>query len=251
MLSEKSNCKAIEFSILFRAYPQKFIPRSSNLPCPECTAAINDACQIEEAFVNFIKGISGGDPGMTRRQYAKRIDKFLRDIKASFRTLGHSIVKLECTLGRFRISQKPELHRNGVERDGETPKMEELVQCAVRKGMEPLAKEISRNTCSANRQNEAITNLVRAYNGDSPASPHARSPKNQKVVDAAIRRRWELINGKGRDERMATTDACNEIESEMGRGNYKTSGSFRDAVATKIRQMRNLGLDEVEINAMT
>ena len=82
-----------------------------NLPCPECAAAINDACQIEEAFVNFIKGISGGDPGMIRRQYAKRIDKFLRDIKASFRTLGHSIVKLECTLGRFRISQKPELEK--------------------------------------------------------------------------------------------------------------------------------------------
>ena len=82
-----------------------------NLPCPECAAAINDACQIEEAFVNFIKGISGGDPGMTRRQYAKRIDKFLRDMKASFRTLGHSIVKLECTLGRFRISQKAELEK--------------------------------------------------------------------------------------------------------------------------------------------
>ena len=77
-----------------------------NLPCLECVAAINDTCQIEEAFMNFIKGISGGDPGMTRRQYAKRIDKFLRDLKASFRTLGHSIVKLECTLGQFRISQK-------------------------------------------------------------------------------------------------------------------------------------------------
>ena len=85
-----------------------------NLPCPECAAAINDACQIEEAFVNFIKGISGGDPGMTRRQYAKRIDKFLRDMKASFRTLGHSIVKLECTLGRFRISQKAELEKPDI-----------------------------------------------------------------------------------------------------------------------------------------
>ena len=82
-----------------------------NLPCPECAAAINDTCQIEEAFVNFIKGISGGDPGMTRRQYTKRIDKFLRDIKASFRNLGHSIVKLECTLSQFHISQKPELEK--------------------------------------------------------------------------------------------------------------------------------------------
>ena len=83
----------------------------NSLLCPECAAAISDTCQIEEAFVNFIKGISGGDPGMTRRQYTKRIDKFVRDIKASFRTLGHSIVKLECSLGQFRFLQKAELGR--------------------------------------------------------------------------------------------------------------------------------------------
>ena len=41
-----------------------------NLPCTECVAAINDTCQLEEAFMNFIKGISDGDLGMTRRQYA-------------------------------------------------------------------------------------------------------------------------------------------------------------------------------------
>ena len=81
----------------------------NSLPCPECAAEISDTCQTEEAFVNFIKGISGGDPGMTRRQYTKRIDKFVRDIKASFRTLGHSIVKLECSLGQFRFLQKAEL----------------------------------------------------------------------------------------------------------------------------------------------
>ena len=75
----------------------------SNLPCPECAAAINDTCQIEEAFVNFIKGISGGDPGMTRRQYSRRIDKFVRDIKTSFRTLGRAIVKLECRQMQFRF----------------------------------------------------------------------------------------------------------------------------------------------------
>jgi hypothetical protein len=77
----------------------------SNLPCPECAAAINDTCQIEEAFVNFIKGISGGDPGMTRRQYSRRIDKFVRDIKTSFRTLGRAIVKLECRQMQFRFLQ--------------------------------------------------------------------------------------------------------------------------------------------------
>ena len=81
----------------------------SNLPCPECAAAINDTCQIEEAFVNFIKGISGGDPGMTRRQYSRRIDKFVRDIKTSFRTLGRATVKLECRQTQFRFLQKAEL----------------------------------------------------------------------------------------------------------------------------------------------
>ena len=34
-----------------------------------------------------------------------------RDIKASFRNLGHSIIKLECTLGQFHISQKAELEK--------------------------------------------------------------------------------------------------------------------------------------------
>ena len=72
--------------------------------------------------MNFIKGISGGDPGITRRQYTKRIDKFLRDIKASFRNLGHSIVKLECTLGQFHISQKAELHCTGNDLAEKMPK---------------------------------------------------------------------------------------------------------------------------------
>ena len=74
------------------------------LPFFRHIAAISDIYQIEEAFVNFIKGVSGGDPGMTRRQYSRRIDKFVRDIKTSFRTLGHSIVKLECKQMQY-ISQ--------------------------------------------------------------------------------------------------------------------------------------------------
>ena len=67
-------------------------------------AAISDICQIEEAFVNFIKGISGGDPSMSRRAYSLRIDKFVRDMKAAFRSLGHSVVKFECELTCFKIS---------------------------------------------------------------------------------------------------------------------------------------------------
>ena len=81
------------------------------LPFFQHIAAISDIYQIEEAFVNFIKGISGGDPGMTRRQYSRRIDKFVRDIKTSFRTLGRAIVKLECRQMQFRFLQKPELGR--------------------------------------------------------------------------------------------------------------------------------------------
>ena len=38
--------------------------------------------------MNFIKGVSGGNPSMSRRAYSLRIDKFVRDIKASFRSLG-------------------------------------------------------------------------------------------------------------------------------------------------------------------
>jgi hypothetical protein len=79
----------------------------TNLPSPDCAAAISDICQIEEAFVNFIKGVSGGDPSMSRRAYSLRIDKFVRDMKASFRSLGHSIVKLEYELTQLPAKTNP------------------------------------------------------------------------------------------------------------------------------------------------
>jgi hypothetical protein len=82
-----------------------------HLPSPDCAAAINETRQTEEAFVNFIKGISGADPRLSRRDYALRIDKFIRDIKASFRNLGSSIVKMEFT--QFRFLQKPKLNAHG------------------------------------------------------------------------------------------------------------------------------------------
>ena len=124
----------------------------------------------------------------------------------------------------------------------------QLIRVAVREELAPFAKQISKCSSSTNRMTEAFLALAKAYNGDTPASPHVRNSKNERVVAAAIARRWELINELGRDERMATTDACNEIEAKMGRGTYKTSESFRDAVATKIRKMQNLGLVEVEYN---
>ena len=80
------------------------------LPFFRHIAAISDICQIEEAFVNFIKGVSGGDPSMPHCAYTLRIDKFVRDIKASFRSLGHSVVKFECELTQFRFLQKPKLN---------------------------------------------------------------------------------------------------------------------------------------------
>ena len=84
-----------------------------HLPSPDCAAAINETRQTEEAFVNFIKGISGADPRLSRRDYALRIDKFIRDIKASFRNLGSSIVKMEFT--QFRFLQKAELDAHTVD----------------------------------------------------------------------------------------------------------------------------------------
>ena len=81
------------------------------LPFFRHIAAISDICQIEEAFVNFIKGISGGNPSMPHCAYSLRIDKFVRDIKTSFRTLGRAIVKLECRQMQFRFLQKAELGR--------------------------------------------------------------------------------------------------------------------------------------------
>ena len=71
------------------------------LPFFRHIAAISDICQIEEAFVNFIKGVSGGDPSMPHCAYSLRIDKFVRNMKAAFRALGHSIVKFELSQFHF------------------------------------------------------------------------------------------------------------------------------------------------------
>jgi hypothetical protein len=53
--------------------------------------------------------ISVGDPRLSRHAYSLRIDKFVRAMKADFRSLGHSIVKFECELMQFRFLQKPKL----------------------------------------------------------------------------------------------------------------------------------------------
>ena len=146
------------------------------LPCPECAAAINDTCQIEEAFVNFIKGISGGDPGMTRRQYTKRIDKFLRDIKASFRNLGHSIVKLECTLGQFHISQKAELPPDGF--TGHDRSMLRQIHKAAVFGETPTDSQVAGNI----RQQQVIYG-VKLYR---PSSGKSKGFSSLKAADRAI-----------------------------------------------------------------
>ena len=66
---------------------------------PDCAAAINDICQKEEAFVNFIKGLSGSDPNISQSEYSIRIDKFIHDLKELFQNLGHALTKFECSLG--------------------------------------------------------------------------------------------------------------------------------------------------------
>ena len=78
-----------------------------NLKSPDCAATINDIRQTEEAFTNLIKGLSGCDPNITTKEYHKRIDKFIRDLKDLFRNLGSATVKYEFTLSE-RAKKKSE-----------------------------------------------------------------------------------------------------------------------------------------------
>ena len=178
-----------------------------NLPCPECAAAINDACQIEEAFVNFIKGISGGDPGMTRRQYAKRIDKFLRDMKASFRTLGHSIVKLECTLGRFRISQKPEQPPDGFTQH-DRKVLHQIQQVAV-------------------------------YGNNPTDSQMAGNIRHEQVIYGANRYKPSSGKSRGYSAYRAATDAIKATEFKNKPGAYTIAE--KSSLAQAIRREYNKG----------
>ena len=70
-------------------------------------------------------------------------NKFLRDIKASFRNLGHSIVKLECTLGQFHLSQKAELPPDGF--TGHDRKVLHQIQQAAVFGNNPTDSQLIGN----------------------------------------------------------------------------------------------------------
>jgi hypothetical protein len=135
----------------------------SNLPSPDCAAAISDICQIEEAFVNFIKGISGGDPSMSRRAYSLRIDKFVRDMKAAFRSLGHSIVKFECELTQFRFLQKAKPSALPEKRKRKKPIHidEDSVKTTRRNDCDAAIKEIRRRVKNGESYAQAASYLKR------------------------------------------------------------------------------------------
>lgn len=139
------------------------------LPSPDCAAAICETRQTEEAFVNFIKGISGADPRLSRRGYALRIDKFIRDIKASFRNLGSAIVKME--YARFRFPQKPELHATPQSPPKTLPRRRQKKSSIP---IEDSVKTTRRNDCAA-----AIKEIRRRVkNGESYAEAASYLKRN-------------------------------------------------------------------------
>ena len=142
-----------------------------HLPSPDCAAAINETLQTEEAFVNFIKGISGADPSMSRRAYSLRIDKFVRDMKAAFRALGHSVVKFECELTQFRFLQKPEL-KKASNSPLKPPKRRRKKKSTI--PVEDSIKTTRRNDCAA-----AIKEIRRRVkNGESYAKAASYLKRN-------------------------------------------------------------------------
>ena len=115
---------------------------------PDCAAAINDICQKEEAFVNFIKGLSGSDPNISQSEYSIRIDKFIHDLKELFRNLGHALTKFECSLG-FRFNTLGEtggslLQKRRAVRKQPIAAAEDSVKATRRKDTVAAVKEIRR-----------------------------------------------------------------------------------------------------------
>ena len=132
-----------------------------HLPSPDCAAAISETRQTEEAFVNFIKGISGADPRLSRRDYALRIDKFIRDIKASFRNLGSSIVKMEFTQFRFLQKAKPSALPEKRKRKKTIHIEEDSVKTTRRNDCDAAIKEIRRRVKNGESYAQAASYLKR------------------------------------------------------------------------------------------
>ena len=96
--------------------------------------------------------------------------EFLHDIKASFRNLGPSIVKLECTLSQFHISQKAELEKTDTPPPA-TPRKrksaksacipEDSIKATRRKDCAAAVKEIRRRVNNGESYAQAASYLKR------------------------------------------------------------------------------------------
>lgn len=65
--------------------------------------------------------------------------------------------------------------------------------------------------------------------------PNLRSHANSRLIDLAINKYWKLVN-KGTPQRNALTIACLAVEKECGRGEYKSSDSFKNSVRREINK---------------
>lgn len=118
---------------------------ADNLKSSDCEAAINDVRQTVGAFINLIRGDSGCDPSITKRQYNRRIDKFIRDLKKLFRDLGHNIVKYEFTLCE-RAKAETEKSQATITIDKKCEKKIKAIYNTVALGKEPSSSEIAAET---------------------------------------------------------------------------------------------------------
>ena len=100
---------------------------------------------------------------MSRRAYSLRIDKFVRDIKASFRSLGHSIVKLEYELTQFRFLQKAKPSALPEKRKRKKPIHidEDSVKTTRRNDCDAAIKEIRRRVKNGESYAQAASYLKR------------------------------------------------------------------------------------------
>ena len=63
--------------------------------------AIGDAGTVEDRCRNFCLGISGASPRISRREQCRRIDLFVRDLKAAFAEINKALVDIEDERGKM------------------------------------------------------------------------------------------------------------------------------------------------------
>lgn len=83
-------------------------PTTLSLNCRRsCRHAFDAAATLERRLDHFITGVSGADANITEKEYCRRIDHFIRDLKKSFDAVRDALVDVEEELSTSTTSPTP------------------------------------------------------------------------------------------------------------------------------------------------